>query len=470
MSRTRARSQPLVSVVVPTFNDGRYLAEALTSIDRQQRDDIEVIVVDDGSTVPAQEQALAILPDARVIRQANAGPSAARNRGIEAARGQFIGFLDADDLWVEDAVARFLAAFRNAPSADLVHGYMRRFRTGAGGNKEFLTPPYCGFQLGTVMARRAAIQKTGTFDETLRQSEDVDLFLRMQDAGLRRVVVPDVLVNYRWQERHAEPGHALDPRANGYWMGLLRNSLARKRSGQAARNRSGVTNATVSVILTVRNGLPFLPAALESVRRQTLAPSEIIACVGNSSDGTLEFLREQPDVKVVEQDGEGLAEGRNQGLSQAVHPWIAFLDHDDLWHADKLAKQIEAVSMFDRPAACIVNFHDVADRNGSDVEGGAAPRQKKLPRVGWTPSALLAHRDIFHAVGPFDPTLGIGCDTEWFDRLRRSEVPCTVAGRVLLWKRRHADSLSADPLRNREAMFKIIRKRRRTRNENGGEP
>ena len=84
-----------------------------------------------------------------------------------------------------------------------------------------------------------------------------------------------------------------------------------------------------------------------------------------------------------------------------------------------------------------------------------------IPTPGWTPSALLAHREVFESIGPFDPELGLACDADWFRRLRQSDIPCGIAGRVLLLKRRHTFNLSGNPEKNRAAMFKMIHKTRR---------
>ena len=445
--------------MVPTTGEGIFLIEALDSIEAQARKDVEVIVVDDASAVPAAPRVAEHYPDARVVRlEENAGPSAARNKGISIARGDFVTFLDDDDLWTSNALQRMFETFSHAPHADIVHGYLRRFRVGHDG-WEYLSPAFCGFNVGATMVRREALLSIGGFDEGLRRSEDVDLIFRLRDAGAKRVVIPDHLVNYRWHERHGglQQGHALVPRANGNWMNLLRQSLARKR-GTAVPPMTAPAREPVSVLLTVRNGRRHLPDALACLRSQTHPADEIIACVGASRDGTLDYLRNEAGIHVLEQTGLGLAQARNEALSRANHPWIAFIDHDDIWHPEKLAKQLDAVSDFNRPSACIANFLDVA----ADLTFSAdsLPRMSDLPTLGWTPSALLAHRNVFAEVGAFDPDLGMGCDADWFDRLRRSGIPCTVAGRVLLWKRRHADSLSADPATNRAAMFQVIRKRR----------
>jgi glycosyltransferase involved in cell wall biosynthesis len=248
------------------------------------------------------------------------------------------------------------------------------------------------------------------------------------------------------------------------WLELLRGSMARRRTIAATMTTGGSRSTSVepsipavSVIVTVRNGMPYLPEAIAAIRRQTLSPREIVAMVGCSEDGTLEYLRSESGISVVEQSGLGLAAARNAALEAVESPFVAFCDYDDLWHSSKLEKQAAVIAQFNAPAACIVNFEEFADgasaHQPTNLSGG-------IPRLGWTPSALLAHRDVFTAVGPFDPALGLGCDTDWFRRLQRSDIPCGIAGRVLLRKRRHAVSLSSDPGMNRAAMFKMIRKMR----------
>jgi glycosyltransferase involved in cell wall biosynthesis len=211
--------------------------------------------------------------------------------------------------------------------------------------------------------------------------------------------------------------------------------------------------------MVVRNGRRYLPAALECVRRQSAAPAEIVAIVGVSEDGTTSYLEAQPDVRVVRQAGSGLADARNQGIEEAREERIAFLDHDDLWRPRKMEAQLGVLDLFDRSAASITRFrivHDADPNNPALVKTSA----DLLPRLGWTPSALLAHRDLFRTVGGFDPAAGMGCDTDWFRRLRLSNAPCGVASGVLLDKRVHEANLSRDHANNRAAMFRVLQKHR----------
>lgn len=196
---------PLISAVVPAFNGGMHIEECLRSIlDQQGPFRLEVIVVDDGSDDGTAQQARGF-SGVQVIRQVNAGPSAARNRGIEAAVGEWIALLDCDDLWSAGRLAGQLAVIEQAPDLDLVFGDCARFDAGgrtiasffmeAGLDGRFWGHPlrvidaYAKlFRLnyiptGSVLMRREAVLRAGGFDEGLRMVEDLDLWLRMARGG-----------------------------------------------------------------------------------------------------------------------------------------------------------------------------------------------------------------------------------------------------------------------------------------------
>ncbi len=455
---------PLVSVVVPVWDGEAFLGPALASVRAQTFRDHEVIVVDDGSKVPVEAMVRSVLPEAKVFRQEHAGPSAARNLGLTKATGDFQTFLDADDLWHENTLALLLKALRDAPSAGVVQGLVQRIESRGAGSMEALGPPYAGFNVGALMVRREAMDAIGPFDEHLCESEDVDLFIRLKERRIRRLVIPDLVLDYRQRPgsvtamtppRPLQAGHVAN------WLRLVRGSLKRRRAtaSEDTNARPDDSPSSITAVLVVRQGRKYLPGALESIRRQTLAPLEILVIAGPSTDGTMDWLRAQPDVRTLEQEGTGLAAARNQALREARGTYIAFLDHDDLWRADKLEVQMRSLALFSAPAACIANFREVRDEDGYGPANSTADLRQPT-RLGWTPSALVAHRDVFASVGDFDPTLGHGCDTDWFRRLRNTEIPCALATSVLLKKRRHDRNLSADTERNREAMLRMIGKHR----------
>jgi len=191
--------KPLVSCIVPVFNGERYLAEALDSILAQTWRPLEVIVVDDDSTDGSA--AVVAKYDAQVsyVYQANAGPAAARNRGLDAAAGAFIAFLDADDLWREDKLDRQMARFEARPGLDLCIAHLENFWTPdmkreRGWQSDIgLAKTQPGVSQAMI-ARRALFDRIGPFDTTLKYRDTMEWLSRAVDAGALMETLPDVLV------------------------------------------------------------------------------------------------------------------------------------------------------------------------------------------------------------------------------------------------------------------------------------
>jgi glycosyltransferase involved in cell wall biosynthesis len=202
-----------VSAVIPVHNGERYLREALDSALGQSRPADEVIVVDDGSTDGTPRLLEAYAGRVRVLRQANAGVAAARNRGLREAKGDFAAFLDADDRWLPGKLAAAAAALERHPAAVLAFSDMtvieadgrrgRRVRRRPEG-RDLFRSLLLGNTVTTSSAvvRREAALAAGGFREGMRcpaGAEDWDLFLRLARAGAA-VYVGKSLVEYR---RHA---------------------------------------------------------------------------------------------------------------------------------------------------------------------------------------------------------------------------------------------------------------------------
>jgi len=189
-----------VSCVVPAYNAERYIERALTSVLEQSRPPDEIIVVDDGSTDATVDVLAAYGSRLRVVRQANCGPAAARNRGIEMATGELICFQDADDEWHHDKLAKQLALFDERPSVGICITHVRNVwaehleaqRRALEQHALANDPPGYVFQASLI--RRSVFERAGMLDERLRRAEDVEWFARAKDAGVALAIVPEVLV------------------------------------------------------------------------------------------------------------------------------------------------------------------------------------------------------------------------------------------------------------------------------------
>jgi glycosyltransferase involved in cell wall biosynthesis len=228
----------LISCIVPVFNGERYLQETLESIFQQTYRPIEVIVADDGSTDGTAVVVAGSGNQIHYLWQPNAGAPAARNLGLRAARGDFIAFLDADDLWHSTKLARQMARFEARPGLDLcvthlqnfwvpeLHAEEVRFR-----NHRF-TQPLPGYVTQTLVARRALFERVGHFNATLRVGDVTDWFLRATEQGAVMELLTDVLVNRRLHESNlsVETGtRRMTPLMQDSLLQVVKASLDRRR-------------------------------------------------------------------------------------------------------------------------------------------------------------------------------------------------------------------------------------------------
>lgn len=216
MSRTAAEAHddgeaphgPLVSVVVATNRAGPYLGEALTSVAAQTWPKVELVIVDDGAPdADAVVRAAAAVPDARVVRQEPAGVSRARNHGAGLAAGELLTFLDDDDRWHPDRLAKQVAAMQTAPG--VVASYCRMQTVDETGTRVLapadqtpvrsqadIAARRTGIIAPNLMVRREAFHAVGGFAPELQHAEDLDLVLHLADLG-DFAFASEALVDYR---------------------------------------------------------------------------------------------------------------------------------------------------------------------------------------------------------------------------------------------------------------------------------
>ena len=188
-----------VSVIVPAHNAAPYLAEAIESIQAQAYGNLDIVVIDDGSTDATAE--IAAVDGVRLRSQPQRGAGAARNAGLALARGEFIAFLDADDLWTAGRLGLQLSALASRPHVDLVFGRVEQFvspEIDAAGARVYCPPGSSpAYLVGCLLARASAFERVGGFREDLRVGEFVDWCARAEELGLRSHMLEETVLRRR---------------------------------------------------------------------------------------------------------------------------------------------------------------------------------------------------------------------------------------------------------------------------------
>jgi glycosyltransferase involved in cell wall biosynthesis len=208
--------KPSISVVIPTYNRAKVLAQSVASVQAQSFPVVEILVCDDGSTDGSRDALRAQMekdPRIRWLPGEHSGcPGVVRNRGLRAARGEWIAFQDSDDLWLPHKLERQLQVLRQAPAAAFLYSYaaaleadrthrrMTPFRIAREGRMFETLLFYSIVQTPTVLVRRDLLERVGLFDEAMRLTiaEDYELYLRLA-AATPFHFVPEELVHCRAQ-------------------------------------------------------------------------------------------------------------------------------------------------------------------------------------------------------------------------------------------------------------------------------
>jgi glycosyltransferase involved in cell wall biosynthesis len=222
----------LVSVIVPVYNGEQFLAEAIESVLAQSYPSYELIVVDDGSTDRTPEIARSY-PLIRYVYQTHRGSASARNRGILTARGEFLAFLDADDLWMPHKLSLQMMAFEIDPNLEIVTGYVEQFvdpefEPPTAQRYTFPNAPIPGYSPIAILIRRSLIDKVGLFDESYKSAEVISWFVEAHEKKLQILILPDLVARRRI---HGNNLSIMNREVrNKDTMQVLKNFMDRKRA------------------------------------------------------------------------------------------------------------------------------------------------------------------------------------------------------------------------------------------------
>ena len=237
------RRPPLVSVLMPIHNGERYVGEALESVRAQTYRNLEVVVVDDGSTDGSAGIVARFDGLARYAWQPHQGIGAARNRGVRLARGSLLAFLDADDLMPPHRIEHQATVVRDRPSVDVVFGEAMEFVTADPGPLPGLRPASARSPLrstGTMLIRREAFWRVGPFSVTAGGGVELDWRARAVELEIREEMLHEVVLERRLHDGNYGRGR---PQARRDMLPVLKAALDRRRhvarSGQAGAGARG---------------------------------------------------------------------------------------------------------------------------------------------------------------------------------------------------------------------------------------
>ena len=438
--------QPLISVITPVFNTPvQWLEEAVQSVLGQAYEDWELILVDDNSSDEALREYLPVLAsrDSRIKvfkLEGSRGISAALNRGIEHAHGEWIGFLDHDDLLEPDALFQTAKLLQQIPDADLIYSDEDKL-TEAGFDAPLFKPDWspdfflsCNYLCHFITVRRELVLRVGGFRSEFDSAQDYDLLFRVIEQTDRIHHIPRVLYHWRrsgsssaispWQkpgqleaarraidehlQRKGIRGHvAIDWRTHAYWV--------RRELTEAKK---------ISIIIPAGDRIEMLSRCIESITTKTNYPNYELVVVGqdNQSEEARSYFNRSKH-RLLHYDGPFKNSAiKNFAVEQTKSPWLLFLDNDlKVIDGEWLSAMAEHIQ---RPevgavgarllwpndtvqhAGIVLGVGGVAEHafRGFPAEDPGVFKQLQVTRnySCVTGACLLTRRDVFIEVGGFD--------------------------------------------------------------------
>ncbi len=441
-------SGDLISVIIPAWNRAAFLADAIESVNQQRHEALEIIVIDDGSTDDTRKIAEQLKGNIRYILQPHRGVAAARNAGIKAARGNIIAFLDTDDLWPPYKLNIQLDALKNG-AFEMVLGASRIVKLCENRQEPFVRnnlSPTFSYHLSSGLYQRSVFDKIGLFDERLTPSDDVDWFLRAQEAEVRALILSQETVIWRQHDNNISVGKSIKELN---LFKVLKGSVDRrsnvKKNFTAFRTFEYqkpdlMEEPLISVVVPVCNGARFLAMALRSIFDQFYRNFEVIVVDDGSDDNSAEIIGSFPKITAIRQKRKGVATARNTGIDAARGEFIAFLDQDDLWMPSKLCLQI----------ACHLKNSNIGySLTGEKIfiePGSPSPawlrREMFDDHIGHVLGAIMIKKNIFERVGLFDPAYEIVSDADWLFRAKDAGITAYQLTDTLLLRRIHQNNVT----------------------------
>ena len=221
-----------------------------------------------------------------------------------------------------------------------------------------------------------------------------------------------------------------------------------------------MSTASVAAIIPAFNAAQFLGPAIDSIVSQTVAVAEVIVVDDGSTDDTAAVARAAGRrVTLIQQPNRGRLAARDVGLAAARHPFVAFLDADDLWVPDKTARQLAVFAGRPDLDVCLGHYQNFWDDEIADEAAAYRDHRLAQPLAGYIPPTMMARREVFERFGGFAAD-GATNDTTWFARAVARGATLETLPEVLLRRRLHGQNVSRRESCSLDALFSLIKARR----------
>jgi GT2 family glycosyltransferase len=438
--------QPCVSIVTPVFNTPlEWLEECVESVRSQVYEKWELLLVDDFSDDPALLKLLPELAarDSRIVLaklDQRGGISAASNRGLERAAGEFIGFLDHDDVLEPDALFQHIKWLQDHRDADLIYSDEDKL-TDEGLDSPIFKPDWspdyflsCNYICHFTLIRAAVLKEVGGFRPEFDGAQDYDLFLRVIERTTRIDHIPRIL--YHWRRSRASTADNIRRKPGSLETGRL--ALEAHLERRAARGHVTVDWRThaywikrdmaeakpISIIIPVRDQVELLERCVESiVRKTTYAPYEIVIVDNDSQTEEARNYLARLEHRVLNYSGPfNFSAINNFAVEQTSSPWLLFLNNDtEVIDGDWLTIMAEHIQRPEVGAVgprllypdetvqhggIVVGVGGIAEHafRGFPAEAPGVCRQLQVTRnySAVTGACLMTRREVFNKVHGFD--------------------------------------------------------------------
>ena len=434
-----------ISVLIVSYNYGRFLRQCIESVLAQTcSEDLEIVLVDDGSTDDTKEL-IRDFPMVRYFYQEHSGIVAARNRAFREATGDYIAFLDADDMWKKEKLALQLKYLQEHPDCEIVFsGYENFLEDGVSPDEkwvkhEVLFAARNKTLLTSALFTRSVMLRCGNFDESFRRGEDTEWTSRLGYLGIQSGFLEDKLLMRRLHGQnitnHDEAGPSEESIAKAFQ--LIRRNLQIQKERTAAEEG-------ISVLIPAYQAENYIEECIESVKKQEAQlqglPLEIIVADDGSEDKTA-ALAAKNGAQVLRLAHRGSAAAKNAALARAKYEYVFFLDADDRAADTALRDLLQAIRAEKGLMAVFAKARDFCRK--TDSSGNGYEQFSSRDYSGCLPGCSLIRKEAFQKVGSFNEELKTGETVDWLERFRESGLTYSETDRVTLERRIHPASTGA---------------------------